>query len=81
MTTASARHITGIGEYSYEWLDNWAKIPDTPSHRENGRTHGIVVTKTGQVIVFCQANPALLVFDQSGKLIDRWGDRFAGRTA
>ena len=34
---------TAIG--NYEWIEGWAKIPDTASGRENGRTHGVVVTK------------------------------------
>ena len=81
MTTASTRPgslVTGIGELRYEWIDNWATLPDTQSHRDNGRTHGVVVTNNGDVYVFCQANPAMLVFDSDGKLKSQWGDRFAG---
>ena len=68
----------GTGQHTYEWIDNWGRIPDTPSGRENGRTHGVVVSETGNVLVFNQANPAVLVFDPSGKLTDWWGDRFLG---
>ena len=68
----------GTGQHTYEWIDNWGRIPDTPSGRENGRTHGVVVSETGNVLVFNQANPAVLVFDTGGKLIDWWGDRFPG---
>ena len=68
----------GTGQHTYEWIDNWGRIPDTPSGRENGRTHGVVVSETGNVLVFNQANPAVLVFDADGKLIDWWGDRFLG---
>lgn len=68
----------GRGEFTYEWIDNWARIPETPSGRENGRTHGVVVTDAGHVMVFCQADPAVLIFDTSGKLISSWGDRFPG---
>jgi DNA-binding beta-propeller fold protein YncE len=67
----------GSDDYRYEWLDNWARIPDTESGRENGRTHGVVVTEAGKVIVFHQATPAVLVFDADGALLDQWGD-FAG---
>jgi hypothetical protein len=68
----------GSGEYRYEWIDHWAVIPDTPSGRENGRTHGVVVTRSGDVIVFHQASPAVLRFDRCGRLIDSWGDSFPG---
>ena len=68
----------GHGEFTYEWIDNWARIPQTPSGSENGRTHGVVVAKSGDVYVFNQADPGVLVFAQDGKLKSSWGDRFAG---
>ncbi|HEY3289015.1 MAG TPA: hypothetical protein VGK87_02700 [Anaerolineae bacterium] len=63
---------------TYDWVEGWAQIPDTASGRENGRTHGVVVTDAGHVMVFNQANPGVLTFDAQGKLISSWGDRFAG---
>ena len=42
----------GIGDYRYEWIDEWAKVPDTESHRTNGRTHGVVASKDGSIYVF-----------------------------
>ena len=70
--------IVSAGDYSYEWLDNWARIPDTESGRSNGRTHGVAVTAAGEVVVFCQADPAVLIFDSEGTLSRSWGDRFPG---
>ena len=52
--------------FEYEWIDNWARLPDNPTTRENGRTHGVVVANDGHVLVFCQGNPAVLVFDSAG---------------
>src|SRR5690606_34975748 len=46
--------------------------------RENGRTHGVVVANDGHVLVFCQADPGVLVIDENGRQVDAWGDRFAG---
>ena len=66
------------GVLSYEWVEHWARIPDTPSGHQNGRTHGVAVTKGGQVVVFNQANPAVLFFDANGSLAQAWGDRFGG---
>jgi hypothetical protein len=68
----------GSGDYRYEWIDEWATIPDTESGRENGRTHGIEVTRDGRVVVFNQSNPAILFFDEDGTLVDSWGSRFGG---
>ncbi|MGH7651646.1 MAG: hypothetical protein ACREMS_07350 [Gemmatimonadaceae bacterium] len=68
----------GSGEFSYDWIDNWAVIPDSPEGRINGRTHGVAVTGDGSVVVFHVGNPAVLVYDRSGSLINSWGDRFPG---
>lgn len=68
----------GEGRHRYRWIDRWAVAPDTPSSRSNGRTHGVVVAGGGQVLVFHQANPAVIVYDADGKILDAWGDRFPG---
>ena len=68
----------GSGEHTFEWIENWAVIPDTPESRADGRTHGVVVTRDGRVIVFHLANPAILIFNAQGALLDAWGDRFPG---
>ena len=68
----------GSGEFTYEWVDNWGRIPDTDGGRANGRTHGVVVSKSGDVLVFNQAQPGVLRFDRDGRLKNAWGDRFGG---
>jgi len=67
----------GNGKYNFEWIENWIRIPDTESGRLNGRTHGVIVSKSGYIIIFHQADPAVLVYDESGKLLDSWG-KFVG---
>lgn len=64
--------LTGRGDFTYQWIDNWAVIPGRDGH-DNGRTHGVVVSKSGDVLVFHQADPAVLVFDDAGKLKSSWG--------
>jgi len=62
-----------------QWIENWATIPDSPSAKENGRTHGVCVTKEGCVIVFHQAENGLLTYDPDGTLISAvGGDRWHG---
>jgi len=78
MATEGEPIFVGEGEHTFEWVDNWATIPDTPEARQDGRTHGVVVSHDGRVIVFHVSNPAVLIFDRTGKLIDSWGDRFPG---
>lgn len=70
--------LVGEGDYTYTWVERWADIPDTESGRANGRTHGVVVAGDGSVIVFNQADPAVLRFDPDGALLAAWGDRFHG---
>ncbi|MBI4427686.1 MAG: hypothetical protein HY562_01045 [Ignavibacteriales bacterium] len=70
--------LIGKGKHTYEWIDNWAVIAATPTGRENGRTHGVVVSDSGKIFVFHQANPAVLVFNEDGRLLNAWGDRFLG---
>jgi len=68
----------GSGEFRYEWLEHWARIPDTETGRANGRTHGVVVAGNGDLFVFSQAQPGVLRFGPDGRLKNAWGDRFAG---
>lgn len=67
-----------VGNLKYEWIEDWAKIPDTRWGRDNGRTHGVVVAANGDVLVFNQSRPGVLRFDRQGKLVNAWGDRFSG---
>ncbi len=63
----------------YEWVDNWIKIPDprrTPTGRADGRTHGVAVSKTGDIFIFHQADPAMLRYDAQGNLKDSWGSEY-----
>jgi len=62
----------GTGEHTYEWSEKWAEIPDTQSAREGWAHHGIVVSNTGNVISFHQAEPTVLIFDGYGSLVDSW---------
>ncbi|MBL8994597.1 MAG: hypothetical protein JNM63_14725 [Spirochaetia bacterium] len=68
----------GTPPFQYEWREDWVKIPDTASGKTNGRTHGVVVSESGEVIVFHQASPAVLVYSAEGKLLRSFGDRFDG---
>jgi DNA-binding beta-propeller fold protein YncE len=66
------------GNMHYNWQERWARLPDTESVRSDGRTHGIAVSANGNVLVFQQANPAVLLFDTKGRLLNGWGDCFPG---
>ncbi|HMN31142.1 MAG TPA: 6-bladed beta-propeller [Caldilineaceae bacterium] len=70
--------IIGQQAARFQWVENWVRLPGTDSARANGRTHGVVISEQGYAIVFNQSNPAILVYDQTGALLDAWGDRFPG---
>lgn len=72
---ASPAHRTSADQ-AYRWEDWSALLP--PYSRGSGRTHGVAVTAAGHVVVYRQADPAVLVFDEGGTLLDAWGDRFLG---
>jgi len=63
---------TSIG--NYRWHEDWAKIPESDTGKANGRTHAMTVTQSGDVIVFHQANPAVVTYDADGNFKSAWGD-------
>ena len=64
--------LVGTGENAFEWIDGWAKIPDTESARAGWAHHGVVVTEAGEVIAFHPGDPTMLVFDRAGNLQRSW---------
>jgi hypothetical protein len=58
---------------TFRWIENWITIPDSPLGRTNGRTHGVTVLKNGEVVIFHQADPAVLFYSPDGKLLKSWG--------
>lgn len=64
------------GTLRYEWTENWAKTPDIPPSRENGRTHGVAQAKDGHVYIFHQSTPAVLVYGREGALVRSFSGDF-----
>ena len=62
----------GEGEHTYEWVGDWAQVPDSETARTGWAHPGMVVTDAGQVITFHQGQPQVLVFDQPGNLLRSW---------
>lgn len=70
--------LTGEGDFKYNWIEDWATLPDSPSIKTNGRTHGVVVLANGNVAVFIQADPAVLIYNKDRMLVHSWGDNLLG---
>ena len=67
----------GTGDNTYEWIDNWATIPDSESARLGWAHPGMVVTESGQVITCHSGDHTVLFFDGEGKLVKSWDGDFA----
>ena len=62
----------GTASNSYDWVDQWAKIPATESSQAGWAHHGIVVTESGDVITFHPGDSTMLVLDHNGQIKRTW---------
>ena len=62
----------GSGEHTYEWVENWAKVPDSSATRLGWSHHGIVASKTGDMITYHQEDGTVLRFSAEGELKSTW---------
>ena len=67
----------GSKENTYDWVDNWAKIPESDSSRMGWAHPGIVVTESGNVITCHPGDPVVMTFDGDGNLLSEWQGDFA----
>jgi len=61
----------GSGEYRYEPVDNWAKLPPGWSFKEIG---GVGVDSHDNVYVFNRGEHPMIVFDREGNFLRSWGE-------
>lgn len=52
---------------------DWARIPASESAKENGRTHGIHVLKSGNILLFHQAYNPFVEYSPDGEVIRQFG--------
>lgn len=68
--------IVGSGDHTYEWTDNWGKLPEG---KRFGETHAVIQTQDGRIFIH-NASPtgdSTCIFDPEGKFIKSWGPQFA----
>jgi DNA-binding beta-propeller fold protein YncE len=63
--------IVGDGDYRYEQIDNWAKVPPGWSLHEVG---AVGVDKQDNVCVFNRGEHPMMVFDRDGNFLRAWGE-------
>src|SRR6202166_4841627 len=61
----------GSGDYIYEPVENWAKLPPNWSFKEIG---GIGVDSNDNVYVFNRGEHPMIVFDRDGNFLRSWGE-------
>lgn len=64
----------GTGSHVYEWIENWAKLPD---YIQPGYTHGVVEDAQGRMYIHNASQHSMLVFDADGSFITSWGADYA----
>lgn len=62
----------GTGEHTYDWVENWAKVPDSETTRLGWSHHGIVYSETGDLITYHQEDGTFLRFGKDGTLKSSW---------
>ena len=58
----------GTGDLSYEWIDNWAKLPQKPGAGEAWPHHVIAALPSDEIATMHPSEPTLLLFESDGSL-------------
>ena len=59
----------GNSPFEYEWISDWAEIPNQDTAISGWAHHGMAVTDSGDVIAIHPAESLAMVLDQGGKLL------------
>lgn len=70
-------HI-GRGDLSFLWIDHWVQLPQTKFRKSTGQSYAVAVSDAQSVVIFQQANPAVMIYNLQGKLLDSWDGFFPG---
>ena len=64
--------LVGSGHHQYDWIDNWAAMPDGERARAGWSHPGMAVTEAGEILTCHSGDPTILVFDADGNLLRSW---------
>ena len=67
---------SGGGNFVYEFVENWEKIPEGLSWRE---TAGVATDSNDNVYVFNRGDHPMMVFDSDGNFLKSWGEGIFSR--
>lgn len=60
----------GSGKYTYEVIENWAKLPEGWTF---GWIPGVAVDSQDRVFVYSRSEHPLVIFDTDGNFLEEWG--------
>ena len=60
----------GAGKYTYEVVENWAKLPDGWRF---GWIPAVAVDSQDRVFVYSRSEHPLVIFDREGNFLEEWG--------
>ena len=63
----------GSGEFTFEWIEDFAEIPDPESAARGWSHHGITITPRDTLVTFHPADPVVLELSLDGALLNSWG--------
>ena len=59
----------GSGKYTYEYVENWAKMPAGMSF---GAVSAVATDSQDRVYVFHRQDPPVMIFDRDGNYLSGW---------
>jgi DNA-binding beta-propeller fold protein YncE len=63
--------ILGSGQYRYEVIENWGKLPDGWAYRD---VVGVAVDSDDRIYVFNRGRHPVIVYDADGNFLRSWGE-------
>jgi hypothetical protein len=63
--------LTGGGEYVYEVVENWGKLPDG----WNYDVAGVGIDSKNRIFLFNRSERPMIIVDVDGKVLHSWGDK------
>ena len=74
VSSSGSRIILGSGNHRYEWISNWARLPEGMRF---GNTHGAVaIDSKGRVLMNTDTENAVIIFDAGGNFLKAWGSEW-----
>ena len=63
--------VAGMGDYKYEVVEDWAKLPDGESF---AMVSAMAADSQNRIYAFQRKDPPIVIFDSDGNYLDSWGN-------